>query len=338
MNAVPEPTPVAVHEGVLELDQPLPLQFGGQLAHVRVAWRLVGDPAAPVIAALGGISAGRCVIDVRGEKGWWSDIIGPGRALDSSRYRILGIDFIGGSGQSTGPRAGQSDFPSIASQDQAEVLRRVIEHLKLGPLAAIIGASYGGMVALAFAERWPDLVKNIIVISAAHRPHPMATAWRSVQRSVVRFAAQSGQGAEGLRLARALAMATYRSHAEFEQRFAGAATRVDGRYQFPVESYLLARGDAYAASYIPEAFVCLSESIDLHQVEPSNIRVPTWLVAVVEDQLVPVSDMRQLAQSLAGHAQLIELSSLYGHDAFLKETQALREVFTRALSSSGEVK
>jgi homoserine O-acetyltransferase len=159
-----------------------------------------------------------------------------------------------------------------------------------------------------------------------------------VQRAVVRFAAQNEQGAEGLRLARALAMATYRSPAEFEQRFAGAATRVDGRFQFPVESYLLARGDAYAAAYIPEAFVCLSESIDLHQVEPSKIRVPTWLIAVVEDQLVPLSDMRLLMQTLGGPVQLVELSSLYGHDAFLKETQALRDVFTRALSTTGDVK
>jgi homoserine O-acetyltransferase len=337
MNAVPEASP-AVHEGVLELQGPLPLHFGGHLEHVRVAWRLVGDPAAPVVAALGGISAGKAVTDYGVDKGWWRDIIGPGRALDSNRYRILGIDFLGGSGGSTGPRAGQDDFPSVASQDQAEVLRRVIEHLKLAPLAAIVGASYGGMVALAFAERWPQLVKHIVVISAAHRAHPMATAWRSVQRAVVRYAAQSGEGAEGLRLARALAMATYRSPAEFEQRFAGPAERVDGRFQFPVESYLLARGDAYAAAYIPEAFVCLSESIDLHRVEAANIRVPTSLVAVTEDQLVPLADMRALKQSLAGPAELLELSSLYGHDAFLKETQALRQVFTRALSPLGDVK
>ena len=72
---------------------------------------------------------------------------------------------------------------------------------------------------------------------------------------------------EGLRLARALAMATYRSPEEFAVRFSGAPARIDGRFQFPVESYLLARGDAYAATYVPEAFVCLSESIDLHQVD-----------------------------------------------------------------------
>src|SRR5687767_10309362 len=71
MNAVPERTPVPIHEGVLELEQALPLHFGGQLDNVRVAWRLVGDPAAPVIAALGGISAGRCVVNTGAERGWW---------------------------------------------------------------------------------------------------------------------------------------------------------------------------------------------------------------------------------------------------------------------------
>lgn len=335
MNAVPEARP-GVYEGVLELQGPLPLRFGGELSNVRVAWRLVGDSAAPVVAALGGISAGRAVTDHAGNKGWWGEIIGPDRALDTDRHRILGIDFLGGSGDTTGPRAGQTDFPTIASQDQAEILRRVMQHLQLESLAAIVGASYGGMVALAFAERFPKLVQHIVVISAAHRTHPMSTAWRSVQRAVVRYAAQKGEGAEGLRLARALAMATYRSSAEFEQRFAGPATRVDGRFQFPVESYLLARGDAYAAAYIPEAFVCLSESIDLHQVEPANIEVPTSLVGVIEDQLVPLSDMRTLKDALGAAVELIEVSSLYGHDAFLKEAQVLRQVFTRALS--GELK
>ena len=338
MIAVPEASSVAVREGVLELDGALPLHLGGRLEHVRIAWRLVGDPTAPVIAALGGISAGRAVIDTESGKGWWGDIIGPGRALDSSRYRILGFDFLGGSGSSTGPRAGQTSFPSVSSYDQAEVLRRVIEHLQLEPLAAIVGASYGGMVALAFAERCPLLAEHIVVISAADRTHPMATAWRSVQRAVVRQAAQRGEGAEGLRLARALAMATYRSPAEFEQRFSGPAVRVDGRFQFPVESYLLARGDAYAAAYVPEAFVCLSESIDLHRVDAAHIHVPASLVAVIEDQLVPLADMRALKERLGGAAELTELSSLYGHDAFLKETQALRQVFARALAKHGDLK
>ena len=324
-----------VREGILQLDQPLALQLGGRLDGVRVAWRVTGNPRGPLVAALGGISAGRAVADIgTSSKGWWCEVIGPGKALDTERYQVLGIDFLGGSGATTGPRAGQTNFPSISSYDQAEIVRRVLEHLHAS-LAAIIGASYGGMVALAFAERYPQLVKHAIAISAADRPHPMATAWRSVQRAMVRYAARNGDAPEGLRLARALAMATYRSPEEFAARFGGSAVRIDGRFQFPVESYLLARGDAYAATYIPEAFVCLSESIDLHQVDPARIRIPVTLVAIIEDQLIPLADMRSLKARLGGETSLVELSSLYGHDAFLKEGDALQPVFARALEGQG---
>ena len=320
-----------VREGVLQL-QPLTLHLGGRLEDVRVAWRVTGNPDGPLVAALGGISAGRAVADVGiREKGWWGEVIGSGKALDTERYQVLGIDFLGGSGTTTGPRPGQTNFPSISTYDQAEILRRVVEHVHAGPLAAIIGASYGGMVALALAERYPQLVKHVVAISAADRPHPMATAWRSVQRAMVRYAAKNGDSPEGLRLARALAMATYRSPEEFAARFSGAPARIDGRFQFPVEAYLLARGDAYAATYVPEAFVCLSESIDLHTVDAPRIRVPVTLIGILEDQLIPISDLRSLQTRLGGQASLVELSSLYGHDAFLKEGAALEPVFARAL-------
>jgi homoserine O-acetyltransferase/O-succinyltransferase len=326
----------AVREGVLQVDKPLSLHYGGCLEHVRIAWRVTGNFNGPLVAALGGISAGRVVADVgTSENGWWSEVIGPGRALDTGTYQVLGIDFLGGSGSTTGPRPGQTNFPSISSYDQAEILRCVLEHLQAAPLNAIIGASYGGMVALAFAERYPTLLEHIVSISAADRSHPMATAWRSVQRAMVRYAAKSGDGPEGLRLARALAMATYRSADEFQARFNGPPVRIDGRFQFPVESYLLARGDAYAATYIPEAFVCLSESIDLHQVEASRIGVPTTLVAILEDQLVPIADVRALHARLGRQAELVELSSIYGHDAFLKEAAALQAVFARSLRTQG---
>jgi homoserine O-acetyltransferase/O-succinyltransferase len=326
-----------VREGTLQLDTPVELHLGGRLDAVRVAWRVTGNPAGPLVAALGGISAGRAVADLgTSEKGWWCDIIGRGKALDTERYQVLGIDFLGGSGATTGPRAGQTNFPSISTYDQAEILRRVVEHLRAAPLAAIVGASYGGMVALAFAERYPQVVKHVVAISAADRSHPMATAWRSVQRAMVRYAAKNGDAPEGLRLARALAMATYRSPEEFAARFSGAPARIDGRFQFPVESYLLARGDAYAATYIPEAFVCLSESIDLHRIDPSRINVPVTLVGILEDQLIPISDLRSLRARLGDQTALVELSSLYGHDAFLKEADALEPVFARALQGQGD--
>ncbi|MET0499688.1 MAG: homoserine O-succinyltransferase [Steroidobacteraceae bacterium] len=322
--------PVVSRDGVLELPEPLALHFGATLDRVRIAWRITGDTG-PVVAALGGISAGRMVANSADGKGWWGDIVGNGGALDTSRCQVLGFDFLGGSGQTTGPQRGQDNFPSISAYDQAEILRRLLAHLHIDTLQLIVGASYGGMVALAFAERFPELVRHIVVISAADRAHPMSTAWRSVQRAVVRYSLKNNDGAEGLRLARALAMATYRSSDEFAARFDGEAVLTEGRFQFPVENYLLSRGDAYAASYIPEAFVCLSESIDLHRVDAAKITTPSTLVAVREDQLVPLADMQSLHSRLAGASELIAISSLYGHDAFLKEAATLRGVFAAGL-------
>jgi homoserine O-acetyltransferase/O-succinyltransferase len=317
----------AVHR----LEGVFPLHFGGSLGPVEVAYRLAGRSGAPVVVVLGGISAGRHVFGFPGEPvGWWEESIGPGRALDTDRYRVLGIDFLGGSHSTTGPRAGEA-FPTVSAFDQADLIVRLIDHVGVERLHGCVGASYGGMVALALAERYPSRLRHAVVISAAHRTHPMSTAWRSVQRAFVRYALGHGEGPRGLAFARALAMATYRSAREFEERFSGPAQKTPEGFHFPVESYLFARGASYAAHYKPEAFVCLSESIDLHRVEPEAIHVPTTLVAVVEDQLVPIPDMRELRDRLAGNCRLVEVSSLYGHDAFLKETEVLRDVFAQAL-------
>jgi len=322
----------SVREGLLEIPERFELHHGGVLAGVRVAWRLAGATRGPVVAVLGGISAGREVFGAAGDHGWWNAMVGPGRAVDTDRLGVLGIDFLGGSGLTTGPQPGAAGFPCVSSFDQAALLERVLAHLDIARLHAIVGASYGGMVGLAFAERYPQRVARLVVMSAADRAHPLATAWRSVERRIVRHALARRDGAAGLEIARALAMVTYRTGREFEQRFAAEAEVGPAGAVFPVESYLFARGADYARSYVPEAFVCLSESIDLHCVDPAHIGTPTTLVAIAEDQLVPLADLRRLARRLAGPVELIELESLYGHDAFLKEVDLLTPVFQRALA------
>jgi homoserine O-acetyltransferase len=314
-------------EGVFHLPARLSLHHGGSLEQPSLGWRLAGRADAPIVLALGGISAHRCVFDVSQPRaGWWHEVVGPGLALDSERVRVLGIDYLGGSGQSSGPSGG-GVFPSLSSYDQAQALSLLLDHLQIAQLRAIVGASYGGMVALAFAERFPARVERLVVISGSDRAHPMATAWRSVQRHIVRFASACGRSPEGLELARALAMATYRSPDEFGVRFDAPPRQHEGRFVFPVEEYLFARGRDYASRYRPESFLCLSESIDLHSVDAARIGTLTDLVAVREDQLVPLADMRALASRLP-RARLHELSSPHGHDAFLKESTGLRSIFS----------
>jgi homoserine O-acetyltransferase len=319
-------TPV-IEDAVLNLPGTFNLYHGDALEAARVAYRLVGPREAPVVAVLGGISAHRHLI---GPDGWWAAMVGAHLGVDTTRFRVLGIDYLGGLGGSSTPLGGEV-FPPLSTVDQATVLHAVVQHLGLPSLHAIVGASYGGMVALSFAARHPELVGRLVILSAADRAQVLSTAWRSVQRQIVREGLARGDGPGGLKLARALAMATYRSQTEFAMRFGGPAERDAERFRFPVEGYLFARGDDYVQKYRAESFLCLSESIDLHDVDPSQVTTPTSLIAVREDQLVPFNDMQALAARLAGPSQLIELHSIFGHDAFLKESTVLNPILNRCL-------
>ena len=322
-------TPVA-EQGELPLAA-LPLHRGGTLKPATVAWRLAGAAGAPIVGALGGISAHRHVYDtIDPRRGWWSSLVGPGLPLDTDRFRVLGINWLGGSGASTGARSG-NDITPIDSRDQARALLAVCDHLRIGRLHAFAGASYGGMVGLALAELAPQRVGHVLAISAAHRSNTLATAWRAIQREIVRHGIRHGDGAGGLRIARALAMTTYRTRTELNARFPVDGKSVNGRANSAVEQYLFARGDDYARRYSPESFLCLSESIDLHRLDPARIRVPLTLVAVIEDQLVTLEEIRELAAGVAGPRRLFELHSWYGHDAFLKERKLLAPAFAAAL-------
>jgi homoserine O-acetyltransferase len=313
---------------VVELGRSWPLHHGDSLPNARIAFHLSGPEDAPVVAVLGGISAHRVV---GGPDGWWPELVGPSHGIDTNNFRVLGIDYLGGRGASSTPEPG-GRFPPLSSYDQAHALKRIVEHLGLESLHAIVGSSYGGMVALCFAERHPALVGRIVVLSGADKSQVLSTAWRSVQRQIVREAIARGDGPSGLKLARALAMATYRSNVEFELRFGGAPKREADRFRFPIEEYLFARGDDYVQKYRAETFLCLSESIDLHLMDATQVRTPATLIAVREDQLVPFNDMQGLAARLNGPRQLIEINSIFGHDAFLKEAAALTPIIKRAVS------
>jgi homoserine O-acetyltransferase len=334
---------IPVREGVLAVEGPVQLHHGGRLPGLRIAWRLTGPANAPVVCALGGISAHRRVCLTENPRdGWWSEVAGRGLPLDASRWRILGLDFLGGSGESTGPASGVGPagtesvaagaFPSISTYDQAQALLRVMDVLGISALHAFCAASYGGMVALAFAQLYPQRVRQLLIIGAADRTQPMATAWRSTQREMVRFGLEAGDPARGLDLARRLAMTTYRSAEEFAARFDAPPKLVEGRFVFPVEEYLGARGRNYAAGYNPDSFLCLSESIDLHCVDAGLIPVPTTAVAVREDRLVPPADIRAMVARLP-QGRMLEFSSIFGHDAFLKEPDQLRGMFASVLEN-----
>ncbi|HET9299932.1 MAG TPA: hypothetical protein VFO11_08295, partial [Candidatus Polarisedimenticolaceae bacterium] len=136
---------------------------------------------------------------------------------------------------------------------------------------------------------------------------------------------------EAVALARSIAMTTYRSPAELEERFDAPPAWCDGEPVFPVERYLCARGDAFTRTMDPRAYLALSRAIDLHCIRAASIRVPTVLLGATSDSLVPIGQIERLAHDLGGEVRVIRISSPYGHDAFLKEVEAMGTAIRQAL-------
>ncbi len=296
----------------------------GSPRRVSLAYLWIGRPGAPTVVVQGGISASRdvCASDGHATPGWWEPLIGPGRAVDLDRCRVLAIDWLDADSLGAG---------AITSEDQADALAALLDTLGIDRLHAWVGASYGAMVGLAFAARHGHRLGRLVALAGAHRPHPLATAQRAVQRGIVRLGLAHGAADEALALARQLAMTTYRGSEEFATRFAGAARLQNGRPRLPVEDWLEHAGRRFVERFDPRRYLSLSESIDLHAVDPAAVRVPATLVGFASDRLVPLADLCALQRGLGAPATLEVLDSPFGHDAFLKETARLAPLLRAAL-------
>ncbi len=296
---------------------------------LRVRYELLGPAAAPVVLLAGGISAHRHVAanPVFTEKGWAEGLVAPGRALDPDQCRILAFDFIGAEGDLDAP---------IDTADQADAVAALLDALGIEQLRAFVGYSYGALVGLQLAIRHPRRLRQLIAVSGAHRPHPYAAAWRALQRRAVALGQLQCAEGHGLALARQFAMLSYRTPEEFGERFDAAPEVLNGRVRVAAEDYLDAAGARYVARTPVTAYLRLSESIDLHRIEPTAIAVPTLVVAVEGDRLVPLSDLVTLVEGLGLRGSLRVLRSPYGHDAFLKETDRIDAILANVLRLSGE--
>jgi homoserine O-acetyltransferase len=199
-----------------------------------------------------------------------------------------------------------------------------------------VGYSYGALVGLQLAALHPTRLRKLVVVSGAHRPHPYASAWRALQRRAVLLGQLQCGDRHGLALARQFAMLSYRTPEEFDERFDAPPELINGRVRVAAEDYLDAAAARFVSRMPSTAFVRLSESIDLHRVDPGAISTPTTVVAVEGDRLVPLADMVGLVERLAGPTTLRVLRSSYGHDAFLKETDRIDALLGSALNLPGE--
>ena len=280
--------------------------------------------------------------------GWWEEMVGPGRALDTDRWFVVCANVLGGCHGSTGPsstdpatgRPYALRFPVVTLRDMMRLQHELLGALGVERLHAVIGSSMGGMLALEYATLFPGFVARLIAISASGMTHPFAIALRRVQRRAVTLDPawrggsyyDHGQPAEGLSLARELGTITYRSDREWTRRFGrawqdGELFSLDGRFE--VESYLEHQGAKYPLAYDANTYLYLSRAMDLHDLgrgrgglveAVSRITAKTLLVGVTTDVLIPPFEMVELddAFTAAGRpAELLVLDLDTGHDSFL---------------------
>ena len=294
------------------LPSPLRLHHGGVVEHGVV--RFVDSKAdGPPVVVLGGVSA-------QAEWTWWPKMVGPGLPLDPDRQRLIGIDYL--------------TEPTVDPRDQARAVIAVLDHLGLSRIR-VIGGSYGGMVALALGAVAPERVEQMLVIAAAHRPHALGTAWRSVQRGILDLAIEKSAEEQGIVLARALAMTTFRSPDEYQMRFGQPGVVEAGEARFPVDSYLTYNGEKFAQRFSAAAYRALVTSVDLHDVDPADVTVPTSVVGYARDQLVPPDLVRELASALPDCPSCDILDSTHGHDAFLTDPEPLMPFLKPILTTTG---
>jgi homoserine O-acetyltransferase len=316
-------------------------EAGGPRLPVTLAYRHDGPgPGAPQVLVVHALTGSA---DAAGD--WWEPLIGRGRALDTTRVGVLCANLLGGRYGSTGPTSTDPStgepfgraFPQPSARDEARVLWALADRLGIERFALVTGGSLGGMIAQEVALERPLAVDHLLPMAAPAATGPMAIAWNHIQLEAI-----EALGERGLELARQLAMTTYRSEADFDERF-GRRREPDGR--FSIASYLDHQGRKLVDRFDPDTYRVLVRIMDGHDVGRGRggieaafrVLAPVGAVTGVGipgDILYGPDQVRALvvAAAAAGvDARYREIRSTKGHDAFLVEWDQLAAIVEEAL-------
>jgi homoserine O-acetyltransferase len=308
---------------------------GDVLRDAWLGYRVFGDTAAA--ARNGWILVFHALTGSPDVDAWWGPLLGPGAPLDTSRHAVIAANLPGSCYGSIGPAdTNGTPFPALTPEDMARAHVPLLEHLGVERLSLVAGGSLGGMVALAWGTVSPVPVDRLVVFAAPAATSAQAIAWNAAQRMAIEadsrwqgghFAPGAGP-VHGLAAARAIAMITYRSGIEFDERFGRASTR--NRARFDVEQYLRRQGEKLVERFDARSYVALMAAMDAHDVGDLAVagartreRVREVVgVGIDTDILYYPDEVRSWVSAYRGagvNARYEEISSPYGHDAFLIE-------------------
>ncbi|MCC7461721.1 MAG: homoserine O-acetyltransferase [Gammaproteobacteria bacterium] len=339
------------------LPDPFPLHSGGVLRGARIAyeaWGKLNAERSNAILLFTGLSpsAHAAANERDPNSGWWQRMIGPGLAIDTSRYHVVCVNSLGSCFGSTGaastnPATGERyrlNFPEITVEDIARAGWEAAQAMGIRKLDTVMGPSLGGMTVLAFAAQFPEAARRLVSISGSPAASPFAIALRSVQReAILRDPDWMGGQYEpdkpprsGLRVARKLGTITYRSAAEWRQRFgreriASNALRASPfAPRFAVEGYLESQAEKFTRVFDANCYLYLSMAMDRFDLAEhggaydaafhGSALEKVLVIGVESDMLYPIHEQAAIAEAFDHNGiatRFARLPSLEGHDAFL---------------------
>ncbi|WP_137178887.1 homoserine O-acetyltransferase [Roseomonas sp. AR75] len=360
------PTQPIAHQRVL-FEDGLALDCGAVVAPLAVAYRTYGTLNAArsnAILVCHALTGDQYVAEkhpLTGKAGWWETIVGPGLPIDTSRYFVICANVLGGCMGSSGPAEPKpdgsglwgTDFPSVTIRDMVRAQKRLVDHLGIGRLLAVVGGSMGGMQVLEWAATYPDMVVAAAPIATATYHSAQNIAFHEVGRAAIhgdpdwmggRYWEDGRIPAKGLSVARMVAHITYLSEQalgrKFGRRLRGASALTFLEDVFEVESYLRYQGSTFVRRFDANSYLTITRAMDFFDLgaeHGGDVAAPfrgtqtRFLVASFSsDWLFPTAESRAIVRALnaaAANVSFVEIATDKGHDAFLLD----EPVFHRAL-------
>ncbi|CAN5627968.1 homoserine O-acetyltransferase [soil metagenome] len=378
MGSIGHVTPQSMHFAA-----PLPLKSGAELADYRLVYETYGtlnaerSNAVLVCHALNASHhlAGTYEGQSKSE-GWWDNLIGPGKPLDTDRLFVIGVNNPGSCFGSTGPMdinpaSGKpygADFPVVTVEDWVDAQARLLERLGIEQMAAVLGGSLGGMQALCWALRYPDKLRHCIAVATAPNLSAQNIAFNEVARRAIvtdpdfhggHFYEHGVVPRRGLRVARMIGHITYLSDDVMDQKFgrlmkAGAPTYSLENIEFEIESYLRYQGDKFSEYFDANTYLLITRALDYFDVALDHggdlsrafaaAKARFQLVSFTTDWRFSPARSRELVKALVDNradVSYAEIEAPHGHDAFLLDDSryhgVLRACFDRIAREASPV-
>ena len=353
----------------------LPLDCGRSLGPVTLAYETYGtlnedrSNAVLVLHALSGDAHAAGLLAGDKTPGWWDDMIGPGKGLDTEKYFVISSNVLGGCKGSTGPastnpKTGRPyglELPVLTISDMVDAQSRLVDSLGIKKLLAVIGGSMGGMQVLQWMVSYPDKIRSAIPIATTLKHAPQQIAFDEVGRQAIMADNNWKEGdyyggplpSKGLAVARMVGHITYMSDASMAEKF-GRRLKSEGEpgkfgADFEVEGYLRYRGDSFVKRFDANSYLYITKAMDNFDLLAERrlaevfkgLRARVLVIAFKSDWLYPAYQSKEIVKAckLAGvEASYCEISSTYGHDAFLLEVEEethLIQHFLRTVSENG---